>query len=76
MEIFPGWALVATLAQTKASDDRQIINLLGLHVLTKTFLYSPAYILDIGAPRTLTHTVATASVINVAWRLAIIGFKS
>jgi uncharacterized MAPEG superfamily protein len=76
MEMFPGWALAAALAQAMASGDQQIINLLGLHVLMKTVLYYPCYVLDLDAPRTLAHTVATASIINVAWRLAGIGFES
>jgi uncharacterized MAPEG superfamily protein len=76
MEMFPGWALAAALAQTMAPGDHQIINLLGLHVLAKTLLYYPCYIFDVDGPRTLSHVVATASIINVAWRLAGIGFGS
>ena len=38
MEMFPGFALTAALAQTMAPGDQTLINLLGLHVLSKVFL--------------------------------------
>jgi len=56
MEMFPGFALSAALAQTMAPGDATLTNLLGL--------------LNLGAPRSIAHILATASVINVALRLA------
>lgn len=38
MEMFPGWAIGAALAQTMAPGDQTLINLLGLHVLSKVFV--------------------------------------
>ena len=38
MEMFPGFALSAALAQTIAPGDQALVNLLGLHVLSKVFL--------------------------------------
>lgn len=38
MEMFPGFALSAALAQTMAPGDQTLTNLLGLHVLSKVFL--------------------------------------
>lgn len=38
MEMFPGWAISAALAQTMAPGDQTLINLLGLHVLSKVFV--------------------------------------
>ncbi|KUJ08309.1 uncharacterized protein LY89DRAFT_677179 [Mollisia scopiformis] len=72
MEMFPikGFALAAALAQITAPTNQNLINLLGLHVLLKTFIYYPAYILDIAPLRSLAHLGATASVINVAWQVA------
>ncbi|KAK3111183.1 hypothetical protein LTR53_013819 [Teratosphaeriaceae sp. CCFEE 6253] len=70
MEMFPGFAVTAGLAQAMAPGDQTLINLLGLHVLSKVFLYYPAYIFNVGTPRTLAHILATASVINVALRLS------
>ncbi|KAK4549150.1 hypothetical protein LTR36_007607 [Oleoguttula mirabilis] len=70
MEMFPGFALSAALAQVMAPGDQTLINLLGLHVISKIFVYYPAYVFNIAAPRSLAHIVATASVINVALRLA------
>lgn len=38
MEMFPGFALTAALAQAMAPGDQGLINLLGLHVIAKVFL--------------------------------------
>lgn len=38
MEMFPGWAIAAALAQTISPGDQHIINLLGLHVISKVFV--------------------------------------
>lgn len=38
MEMFPGFALTAALAQAMAPADQSLINLLGLHVLAKCFV--------------------------------------
>ncbi|EME77905.1 uncharacterized protein MYCFIDRAFT_122238, partial [Pseudocercospora fijiensis CIRAD86] len=70
MEMFPGWAISAALTQAVAPGDQALINLLGLHVISKCFVHYPAYVFNIGAPRTLAHVVATSSVINVALMLA------
>jgi uncharacterized MAPEG superfamily protein len=70
MEMFGGFGLTAALTQAMAPADQTLINLLGLHVLSKIFVYYPAYIFNVGAPRTLAHVLATASVINVALKLS------
>ena len=38
MEMFPGFALAAALAQAIAPGDQALINLLGLHVIFKVFV--------------------------------------
>lgn len=38
MEMFPGWAVTAALAQAMAPGDQTLINLLGLHVISKCFM--------------------------------------
>lgn len=38
MEMFPGWAVVAALAQGIAPEDQGVVNLLGLHVVAKCFV--------------------------------------
>lgn len=38
MEMFPGWAVSAALAQAIAPGDQTVINLLGLHVIAKTMV--------------------------------------
>lgn len=70
MENFSAFALAAALAQYLAPNDREVINLIGYSALIKLFLYYPAYIFDIGLPRTFSHISANAAVINVLWRLA------
>ncbi|KAJ5404531.1 hypothetical protein N7509_004402 [Penicillium cosmopolitanum] len=47
IEGFSGFAAVAALTQILDSDNRQIVNLLGLHVLLKVFVYYPSYILNV-----------------------------
>lgn len=69
-DISQGFALAAALAQMSAPTNQRVINLLGLHVLLKTFVYYPCYLFDVAPLRSLAHFGATASVINVAWQLA------
>lgn len=38
MEMFPGWAVTAALAQAMAPGDQTLINLLGLHVISKCMM--------------------------------------
>ena len=71
MEMFPGFALSAALAQATCPGNQQIINLLGLHVMAKLLVHYPAYLLDIAPPRSLAHMIATGSVVNVAYRIAL-----
>jgi len=70
MEMFPGFAVAALLTQVLAPNNAQLVNLLGLHVILKTLVFYPAYVMGIAVPRSMAHLVATASVINVCWQLA------
>lgn len=70
MENFPAFALAAALAQLLAPNNREIINLLGYHVIAKALIYYPCYLLGVAPLRTLTHITANAAMINVCWRLA------
>jgi len=70
MEMFPGFALAAALTQILAPGNQQLINLLGLHVLAKVFVYYPCYLLNVAPLRAASHVFATGSVINVCWHLA------
>ena len=70
MEMFPGFALAAALTQALAPTNQLLINLLGMHVLAKTAVYWPVYIMNLSIPRSLAHLFATSAVINVAWQLA------
>ena len=70
LENFPAFALAAALAQMLAPNNREIVNLLGFHVIAKLFVYYPMYLLDIPSPRSLAHLSANAAMINVCWRLA------
>lgn len=70
MEMFPGWAIAAALAQVIAPNDQHIINLLGLHVIAKLFVFYPAYVLNNGGVRSAAHFFATSSMLNVLLQLA------
>ena len=70
MEMFPGFALATGLTQALAPTNQQLINLLGLHVLLKVFVFYPCYLLNVAPLRTASHVFATGSVINVCWQLA------
>lgn len=41
-----------------------------MKLFTDLCRYYPSYILNLGGPRSIAHILATASVINVAWKLA------
>ena len=70
MEMFPGFALAAALTQALAPTNQLLINLLGMHVLAKTAVYWPVYIMNLSTPRSLAHLFATSAIVNVAWQLA------
>jgi len=64
------FALAAALTQLMAPDDAQVVNLLGLHVMTKLLVYYPAYVGNVAVPRSVAHIGATSALVNVVWRLA------
>lgn len=68
MEMFPGFALAAALAMSIAPNNQHIINLLGMHVIAKVFLYYPSYLMNIAPVRSIAHFLATGSVIAVCWK--------
>jgi uncharacterized MAPEG superfamily protein len=69
MEMFPGFVLAAALTQALAPENQQLVNLLGLHVLAKVFVYYPCFLLNAAPLRAASHVLATGSVINVCWKL-------
>lgn len=70
VENFAGYALAAALAVASGRADQRIVNLLGLHVLLKVFVYYGAYLTDVAPARTFSHVLATSAVVDVLWRLA------
>lgn len=70
LENFPAFALAAALSQLLAPNNREVVNLLGFHIIAKLFVYYPCYLFGISLPRTFSHVAATAAVINVCWKLA------
>ena len=64
------FALAAALTQLMAPDDAQVVNLLGLHVMTKLLVYYPAYVGNVAVPRSVAHIGATSALVNGVWRLA------
>jgi uncharacterized MAPEG superfamily protein len=69
-ECTPAFALAAALAQVISPTDPQVVNLLGFHVIAKLLVHYPAYLGNVGAPRSVAHLSATAALINVCWTLA------
>ncbi|KAJ5780390.1 hypothetical protein N7457_005550 [Penicillium paradoxum] len=70
IEIFPLFAAAACFAQVLAPGDQQIRNLLGLHVLLKTFVFYPSYVAGVSPVRSLSHILSTSAIIRVLWLLA------
>jgi uncharacterized MAPEG superfamily protein len=70
VEGFGGFALAAALVQSINPRDQQSINLLALHTFLKIFVFGPTYVANLGLPRTLSHVLATGSLLAVCWRLA------
>jgi uncharacterized MAPEG superfamily protein len=64
------WAVAAALAQVLAPKNQQIINILGLAMLSKVAVHYPAYVLNIAPVRSLGHLAATASATAVLYALA------
>ncbi|CAG8137976.1 unnamed protein product [Penicillium nalgiovense] len=70
IEIFPLFAAGACLAQVLAPGDQQILNLLGLHVLLKVFVFYPSYVVGFAPARSLAHLLSISAMIRVLWLLA------
>lgn len=70
METFPMWAVAAGLAQLLAPRNQQMINILGLAMLSKIAVHYPAYIANISPVRSIAHLIATASSTAALYALA------
>ena len=70
MESFPLFASAASLAQGLAPGEQEMVNLLGLHVLLKVFIFYPAYVFNVSPVRSLSHLLSTAAILRVLWMLA------
>lgn len=71
IENFAGFAIAAALAQSIDPQDQHNKNLLGFHVLLKVIVFYGSYLADISPSRSVSHILATSSVIGVCWRLAV-----
>lgn len=69
MEIFPLFASAACLARGLAPGEQQILNLLGLHVLLKLFVFYPSYVFNISPMRSLSHLLSVSAIFRVFWLL-------
>lgn len=69
MEGFPLFATAACLAQGLAPGEQQILNLLGLHVVVKLFIFYPSYVFNISPMRSLSHLLSVAAILKVFWLL-------
>ncbi|KAJ5198973.1 hypothetical protein N7491_000461 [Penicillium cf. griseofulvum] len=70
IENFSLFATGACLAQVLAPTDQQILNLLGLHVLLKVFVFYPSYVVGFAPTRSLSHLLSISAIIMVFWLLA------
>jgi uncharacterized MAPEG superfamily protein len=70
MEVFPAFALAASLVANLAPTDQHLINLLGLHVVAKLFVFWPSYLANNDALRGIGHLTSTGSLVSVLYRLA------
>lgn len=70
IENFPLFAAGACLAQVLAPGDQQVLNLLGLHVLLKVFVFYPSYVVGFAPTRSLSHLLSVSAIIRVFWLLA------
>jgi uncharacterized MAPEG superfamily protein len=70
VEIFPLFAAGACLAQVLVPGDQQVVNLLGLHVLLKVFVFYPSYVVGFAPARSLAHLLSVSAMIRVLWLLA------
>ncbi|KAI9657233.1 MAG: hypothetical protein M1831_004422 [Alyxoria varia] len=79
MDTFPAYALSAALSYASLTSTRGnvntpaqqlIVNLLGLHVLLKVFVYLPAYYGDVFPLRGPSHVMSIGVLGAVLWRLA------
>ncbi|KAJ5555014.1 hypothetical protein N7535_007456 [Penicillium sp. DV-2018c] len=71
LEIFPLFAATACLAQVIAPGDQQIRNLVGLHVLAKTFAFYPSYLAGIPPLRSMSHVISVSALLRTLWLLTI-----
>lgn len=71
METWASYALAASLTMILAPNNQQLINLLGLHFISKIFIFWPSYLLNINSARLAGHTLSLASLVGIAWKLAL-----
>lgn len=70
MESFPLFASAASLSQGLAPGEQEVLNLLGLHVLLKVFVFYPAYVFNVSPMRSLSHLLSISAILRVFWILA------
>ena len=71
IEHFPAFAIAAALQQAINPRDQHGINMLAMSVFLKVFVFYASYLADLAPPRSLSHLLATSSVLGVCWRLAV-----
>ncbi|KAG8825721.1 hypothetical protein FRC19_010638 [Serendipita sp. 401] len=71
LETFPLFALTAALVQFTAPTNDHLIELVALHVFSKTFLYLPAYVLGIDAARSTSHFISIGACLRALTLVAL-----
>ncbi|KAG8807905.1 hypothetical protein FRC18_005319 [Serendipita sp. 400] len=71
LETFPLFALTAALVHFTAPTNDHLIELVALHVFSKTFLYLPAYVLGIDAVRSASHFISIGACLRALTLVAL-----
>ncbi|KAG8815200.1 hypothetical protein FRC18_001605 [Serendipita sp. 400] len=71
LETFPLFALTAALVQFTAPTNDHLIELVALHVFSKTFIYLPAYVLGIDAARSTSHFISIGACLRALTLVAL-----
>jgi len=71
LDSFPLFAITAVFTQMLAPEDPHLIELLSIHVLSKTTLYVTSYATDIDLARSLSHLVSVGSCVRALSIMAL-----
>ncbi|KAG8830066.1 hypothetical protein FRC17_005519 [Serendipita sp. 399] len=71
LENFPIFALTVALVHFTAPTNDHLIELVALHVFSRSFIYLPAYVLGIDVARTAAHLISLGAAIRALTLVAL-----